>query len=421
MKKFLRYQWFLFALFSASLLQAQTREDCIRFAGEAFLEGDYYSAAFYYRTILGYDSTSVEILFKYAESCRLSLDYANAEKGYSKVMVHAESSRYPEARYWRAQMIKSQGRYAEAGKEFEAFYSLRKNDNSYYSQHALKETEVCRFADSAANDSLPVLITHLSQNVNTPYSEFAPWQLGDTMLQYSSLRPTQTAGVEGILDVRYSSRLFKSRIFQMGYKPGRELPKLFNDVRTFNANSAYTGSYKRMFFTRCEQVNISKYRCKIFCSEFKNGRWQEPFPLCEKINQKYYTSTQPWAVEDEEGNTQLYFSSDRPGGQGGMDLWVTSLDKKCNCSDPVNLGKPVNTEDDEITPFFYDSTKTLYFSSTGHKSFGGFDVFKSKRTKDVYSAPENLGSPVNSGYNDIYYVINEVDTDGYFASNRPEV
>ncbi|MFH0893647.1 MAG: hypothetical protein V2A54_04335 [Bacteroidota bacterium] len=419
MKKLLIYSLLFSGILFSSQLHAQTREDCLRFANEAFLDCDYYSAASYYNTLLGYDSSSMEIVFKYAEACRLALDYNKAEKAYLKVVNSNDVSRFPESRFWLALMMKSQGKYKLAESEFATFYELRKNDNSYYSQHALKEIDACKYADSAVHDSLPILITHLSQNVNTPYSEYAPYQLGDTMLQFSSLRPTLTSGVEGIIDMKYSSRLFKSKIFQMGYKPGKEMAKLFNDIKAFNGNSAYSSDYKRMFFTRCEQLNVSRFRCKIYCSEFSNGKWQEPFPLCEKINQKYYTSTQPWVVSDEDGNATLYFSSDKPGGMGGMDLWVSSLDKKCNCSDPVNLGKAINTEDDEITPFFYDSTKTLYFSSTGHKGFGGHDIFKTKKINDVWTPPENLGVPVNSGYNDIYYVINEVDTDGYFASNRP--
>jgi outer membrane protein OmpA-like peptidoglycan-associated protein len=113
------------------------------------------------------------------------------------------------------------------------------------------------------------------------------------------------------------------------------------------------------------------------------------------------------------------FSSSRQPSEGGMDLWASRFDKDLNFGAPYNAGKVLNTPQDEITPFYDDSKKTLYFSSNGHVNLGGFDIFKSKMIALEWSIPVNLGKPFNSSCDDLYYTVYKTQAAGYLVSNRP--
>jgi hypothetical protein len=162
-------------------------------------------------------------------------------------------------------------------------------------------------------------------------------------------------------------------------------------------------------------------RCEIYRSErMKEGGWAAAERLPNPINSNSYTTTQPnleW--QQSSGSEWLYFCSDRPGGQGNMDIWRVELKNDLTECEPYNLGTPINSIDAEATPYFDDKTKRLYFSSRWHFGLGGFDIFYSEyQAEGTWTEPINLGIPFNSAANDLYYVVNKDDTSGYIASNR---
>jgi outer membrane protein OmpA-like peptidoglycan-associated protein len=142
----------------------------------------------------------------------------------------------------------------------------------------------------------------------------------------------------------------------------------------------------------------------------------EPKNCGPKVNTKYWES-QPSISSD--GKT-IYFTSNRPGGQGGMDIWKTEMISEGVFSDPVNLGDVVNTPFDEISPFIHFDQKTLYFSSDGHLGMGGRDLFYAKmQPNGTWNTPVNLGYPINSYKDESGIFINAQGSVAYFASNRP--
>jgi len=172
-----------------------------------------------------------------------------------------------------------------------------------------------------------------------------------------------------------------------------------------------------LYYTQCSNAENGKLICQIYCCEKKGNVWQAPYKLGNNINVKGYTSTHPCFVKTIEGNEVLYFVSDRKGGFGGNDIWY-SVYKNNHFYEPVNAGNIINTPGDEITPFYHAKTQTLYFSSDWHEGLGGFDIFKSVGGFNAWTPPENMGYPLNSACNEMYFVINSSDTDGYFTSNR---
>jgi len=135
------------------------------------------------------------------------------------------------------------------------------------------------------------------------------------------------------------------------------------------------------------------------------------------INTKFI-ETSPCLSPD--GNT-LYFVSDRPGGIGGKDIWASERLSKGNWSEPVNLGDKVNTADDEESPFMMYDGATLNFSSKGHNSMGGYDIFSTTQNDDgFWSNPENLGTPVNTASDDFFYITDTFGRHAFYSSDKTQ-
>lgn len=143
----------------------------------------------------------------------------------------------------------------------------------------------------------------------------------------------------------------------------------------------------------------------IYISQLQNKRWSPSVPLPKTINTKYWESH---ACMTSDGNT-IYFTSNRRGTLGGIDIFVSELLPNNQWSELRNVGQPINSQLNEETPFISPSGDTLYFSSQGHESIGGFDIFYSVKKEDgTWSDPINLGYPINTTDDDIFYFpINE--------------
>jgi outer membrane protein OmpA-like peptidoglycan-associated protein len=157
---------------------------------------------------------------------------------------------------------------------------------------------------------------------------------------------------------------------------------------------------------------------EIYFSEQVNGKWSEPVPLPGIIN----SSFEEKSITISSDEKTLYFSSNRPGGFGGLDIYKATKDSKGEWSNVKNLGPKINTELDDDGPFISFDGVTLYFSSRGRKGMGGFDVFKSTldpKTND-WSEPENLGYPINTPDDDIYFVSSKDGKKAYYSSVRED-
>ncbi|MBO9699184.1 MAG: PD40 domain-containing protein [Sporocytophaga sp.] len=153
----------------------------------------------------------------------------------------------------------------------------------------------------------------------------------------------------------------------------------------------------------------------IFLSTLQEGKWSKPQDLGKNVNTK---ADEKSISMTADGNT-IYFTSDREGGLGGLDIYMSKKDKKGKWGVAVNLGKSINTEYDDDAPFIHPDGKTLYFSSKGHAGMGWYDIYKSTlKTDGTWSTPENLGYPINTADDDIYFVLSADNKHGYYASER---
>lgn len=145
-----------------------------------------------------------------------------------------------------------------------------------------------------------------------------------------------------------------------------------------------------LIFTGCERPDAIG-GCDLYISVFKDGQWSSPRNMGDKINSRYWDAS-PSLGSD---NKTLYFSSKRPGGKGGSDIWVSKLVGRA-WSDPKNLGDRINTSKNDETPFIHPDMKTLYFVSDGHVGMGSYDIFYSKLEDNTWSRPQNMGYPINT-------------------------
>ena len=407
---------FVFVAF-LNVIYSQTAEDYRKYADEALSKGDYYTASVLYKNLLDKDKKNIELAYLYANSNRLYNNYVEAAEWYLFVMKNDKSNKNPLSEFYYAEMNKYMGNYSLALQNFKNFHDNYKEKNDFYSRKALQEILSCKWAIERTNDSATALITHLGKNVNTPFSEFGAVQMGDSVLIYSSLRRLTENDFETYLPDVYLSKVYYSWISIAGYSSARDLKGKVNADEEHTANITFDFATNIAYFTRCASNENGEMICRIFESSIVNGKWGKAKPLNNLINSEGSTNTQPAfaKIADKE---ILYFSSNRQGGFGQMDIWY-SIKYNNDFSKPVNLGSRINTSGNEISPFYNNYTGNLYFASDWHKGFGGFDIFKSGGEQNQWTEPENMGKQINTSYNDMYFTVNAVDsTEGYFTSNR---
>ena len=352
-----------------------------------------------------YSNKQVEIIHKLAKAYRLAKDYTNTEKWYAKAVDHP-SGKYPNAAYYYGCALINNGKYKEAKAVLENLVEKRNSKEDPISKLASKKIKDCDYGLREGLQQMTPNIRLLENNINTGTSSFGMMYYSEGLIYVSSkeIHP-------------YNSDIYLIKVNENG---NLEAPKRFegkaNSTEVEGA-AVITDDGEKMFFTRVDRSNpdnINIYLLRKF-----NGEWLKPFKLGKNVNMEGYKSMMPCLGGD--GKT-LYFASNRPGGYGGMDIWKTKINDMGHATEPVNLGKNINTREDEITPFYHSGSKTLYFSTTGRIGFGGFDVYKSTFNilTDTWNTSDNLGPSVNSSMDDTYFIWGEDMKDGYLTSDREE-
>ena len=412
---FIFFLIFCFAAFSYDLA-AQKTKALITDGDKAYADNDFFSAAGYYAQAILQDSSDIVIQYKYADASRLNYDYAIAERWYTKVFKKDPQGKlYPECSFWLATLKKSQGKYKDAKKMFDKYAKKnKKKKDNYFVKKAIQEVAACDYAQLlVASPDKSVSITHLDSTVNSKVSEYAPVQV-DSLLYFSSLRDAKDRDKKN--SVNYN-KIYTAVQDSLKWQKAVELDSLFNRKGIHNANTAFNSDFTKVFITRCIPRNAMEFNCEIYSSEYKNGQWQPLEKLPSEINAKGSTNTQP-AIGYLGEEEVLFFSSNRSGGEGKMDIWYSSINKDGTYGRAMNAGKKVNSIDDEITPYYCKPCQELFYSSNWHKGLGGFDIFKSEYKDSDLGEPKNLGLPFNSNLNDIYFSINSKRTQAFISSNR---
>ncbi|MCC6816578.1 MAG: PD40 domain-containing protein [Saprospiraceae bacterium] len=396
--------------------QTASQKSILEVAQQSMASKNYYDALFKYQELLEFDNNNINYLYNAAEAARLNGAYDKAKEYYESVMKHQENNQFPLASFFLARVKQLMGEYQSSKMSYLMYRTEHGIEGDYYSVLADKEIKACEWAINQLNKcNTETKLKRLGEAINSDFSDFAATGT-EEHLNFSSNRFENLQRTEK--PKRFVSKLLMSNNGSIG-EAYRGQNSEFKGKNVCNATFLNTHSW--VIFNVCEDLNDYDKRCLLYSAKIDTaGNWYDVSKLPDNINIIEYTQTQPSLSFDSlTQNITLYFSSDRPGGRGGLDIWSTVLDNAGNFSEPVNL-KNINTAEDEITPFFNASTSILYFSSRGHLGFGGFDIYSSKKSSsNVYSVPSNLNCPINSSFDDVYYFLSD-NNKGLFSSNRKE-
>ena len=408
-----KYTFLVLTLFTG-ILHAQ---DNIQAGDEAMKVGLYKTAVEYYKTEYR-KNHDANIAYKIAEAYRLSNDYRMAIDYYLVVANDAVAAIHPHTEYFLASMYRNNGQADSALYYYNRY--LRAAFNEELEHRARQEARACQWVLDSIPDPVNYATFHGGKNINTEYSESGAVLVGDSMLVFSSMRELSKPGSK---DAIYSD-LVLMQLFQAdfnGTSPNKAEPLAWgiNSKEKHTCNIAVDPIHNNIYFTLCSTDDFANIPCQIYVSHYARGRWQKARKLGGDVNLDDFSSTQPSVGYLPDSTTILYFSSNRPNGLGGYDIWYSIIKDGQSPSQCVNLGTPVNTEGNEITPFYDNNANRLYFSSDWHLGYGGYDVFCSDGSRDSWQQPTNLGRSLNSPANDLYFTVNPTGPkSGYLTSNR---
>jgi len=307
------------------------------------------------------------------------------------------------------------GRFEEAITIYRDFQKyLRKNTNGYFlNAEVLKEIDDCVAGLEFERDQVyrRVKVENLGGNINTQFSEYVPIIIGkDATLLFTSRRKGSTGGRIDPKDEKFFEDMYISK------RKGSEfmVATKFGQDEGYVSNLSNTESHESLVNLSYDGAHLITFReNSLWISELINEKWKEARRMHKNINLGKH---QTHASLTEDGNT-IYFTSNANHGFGEMDIYKSVRVNK-QWMPAVNLGPVINTKYAEDSPQISDDGTTLYFSSKGHNSMGGFDIFRTELVDGRWSDPINLGTPVNSAADDIFFRRSRDGEVGYFASAR---
>ena len=285
-----------------------------------------------------------------------------------------------------------------------------------------REIEICNYAIDITKDEIPMSIENLGEMINTEFSDHSPVVSADeTLMIFSTLRSAGEDDDETTEDGQYIEKIYFSTKDENGdWTPARIVENV-NDPEKNNASISLSTDGNQLYIYRDDKGNGN-----IYYSEKDGNTWSEPEKLGRNINSR---SREAHAALSADGST-LIFSSNRKVGsvrilgmrfggyRNGMDLYMAKRLPNGEWGEAEHLGDVINTEYDEDAPYIHPDG-TLFFSSTGHKTMGGFDIFSAKSDENGgYAEPENIGYPINTTDDDIYYVLSSSGLRAYYASTQ---
>lgn len=291
-------------------------------------------------------------------------------------------------------------RLPDAIASYKQYKELLPDDEVNLHKYADKQIEACNIASSFMSTPIDIEFINLGENINSNNDDFKAVNSGDgNTLVYMHRLPF------------YDAVYYSTKVDGQWTEPENITPQLMSDGDQYITYVSYDG--KTLLLTREDEFNSD-----IYISHFVDNRWSKSEPLGTNVNTKYWESH---ACMSKDGK-KLYFTSNRRGGVGEMDIYVSDLTPEGIFGPAKNITE-LNTELNEDTPFITLDGKQLFFSSQGYMNMGGYDIFVSHLEEDnTWSVPENVGYPVSTTDDDLFYypiennkyaLYSRIDTAGY--------
>ena len=274
----------------------------------------------------------------------------------------------------------------------------------------------CQNAKNLMANPLKTKIQNMGTAINSKYDDQSPCISADgKTLVFNTRRPATTDApydIEG--DGKFFQDIYISSwdTINKKWNDCAEVPGTVNTL-AHDACTSISPDGKQIFIYK-NDINSASIGGDIFISKVANNKWKTPEPLGKPINTSYWEGG---ACISADGKT-LYFISERKGGYGRADIWMAQKISKSEWGKPENLGSEINSEFDEVGVFLAPDGKTLFFSSNGKGSMGSYDVFKTTKESGKWTKPVNVGYPINTVHKDGPLVVSADLQTAYFASER---
>ena len=252
------------------------------------------------------------------------------------------------------------------------------------------------------------------ENINTIYPEYRPKVSGNEMLMYFTSRRLIGDKVQQDDQGLYFEDIFFSEKINGQWSEAKVADNMINSVgHDACLYISPDGNYMIIYKANSGAVTYGS----IFETYLKNGKWSEPTLMLGDVNSSHWQTDVNLSAD---GRT-MFYTSDRPGGQGGRDLWMVKKLPTGEWGKSQNMGKNINTEFDEEAPYLHPDGKTFYFSSQGHSNMGGHDIFKCELQENgTWGIPVNLGYPANTTGDDVFFFPTNDGKRVYFSSFRKD-
>jgi outer membrane protein OmpA-like peptidoglycan-associated protein len=266
--------------------------------------------------------------------------------------------------------------------------------------------ETCHTAVAMMSVPRNMTVNNFGSIINTKFTEYNPVVSADeSVMAFTALRPNSGKTRSGD---KYIEEIYISYNHSGTWTEPKVIP-IASDYNVGTAGISPDGQKMLIFMGTTTDPG------SLFMINKAGESWSKPSLISPTINSPKYLESTASITPDSK---TIYFASDRLGGQGGLDIWKTELMANGSWSNPVNLGPQINTKANEDAPFIHPDQKTLFFTSDGHNTMGGRDIFVSKLINNAWKKPENMGYPINTTANDNYFTLIADGTRAYFSSDR---
>lgn len=351
------------------------------------------------------DSTFADPYFKLGQINEAARNQENAIKFYKKAIELRPNDPLLTQGYTYigTRLIKA-GEYAKA-KEYLSFSVKNVPQNSPVMKQLTRQLEQCKFGEEAKNAAMPFKAAEMGSTINFKNKQYFPVLTADNETLIFTARSDDG-----------DENLYISQLTNGTWSAPKSISEKINTTAN-EGTCSISADGRTLVFTSCDGKN-SLGSCDLYISKKVGEEWTTPENLGSSVNTPFWEA-QPSLSND---GRILYFSSDRQGGYGRKDLWVSELKENNTWTKAINLGDVINTANDEISPFVHANGHTLFFASDGHLGMGGLDLFMTESKIGIYSKPENLGFPINTHEDQVALFISADGSKGYYSSDvKPDI
>ena len=365
------------------------------------------------------DTTNIEANFQAGHLHLLTTYKERATKYFLRIFRQQPNYRF-DLPYWIGKSYQYGLSFDKAIDFYTIYTEKLKSNANYDGQDKVEKAEVdrrifeCNNGKDFVANPQNYSIVNLGSQINSEFEDYAPvFNENEDEIVFTSRRKEGNLNENVFEDNKPYEDIFSSRKVNGQWRNAENIGTGIN-TPFHDSNLSLSPDGKTLFIYKDENGGDI-----YFCVRGQDGSWSEPEPLPGEVNSAYRETS----VSISNDGSTLYFASDRPGGLGGSDIYVSRKNASGLWTQVKNLGARINTDQDDESPFIDHGGKTLYFSSMGHKGMGGFDIFNSTlvdAAKNQWSQPENLGYPVNTPDNDIFYVVSKDGQRAYYSSTRDD-